>query len=347
MEDLGVSSDYNSVPSEKKTRSLLTRWLKLVKWGVGLLLGGAILGLLALNLFLATPIGRGLVAKKLSGAVRMPVTVGTASYTPWGGVRLKDMRVEQVEAAQAIVTDPFFSADSFEADVDLFSLLGDEIVVSRLVCASPKISMVHTSRTLARAPAVTGGGGDVPAPPKEAAGAGERTTAEPSQTEPASPSAQPPPARPAQKKNRKVVFGEVEINQGEVVMTSTGGTELLRIDDLRMRFDYSGGEDAGRLEIGHVTLLEHLDLQELVSPLKIEGDQVTLTSLSARCGGGEISGELTFGQRLSGTPFAARLSVNARNAGRRSSSIAATAATWMAVGITSFDDCPALTSSLG
>ena len=104
------------------------------------------------------------------------------------------------------------------------------------------------------------------------------------------------------------MFGEVEINQGEVVMTSTGGTELLRIDDLRMRFDYSGGEDAGRLEIGHVTLLEHLDLQELVSPLKIEGDQVTLTSLSARCGGGEISGELTFGQRLSGTPFAARLS---------------------------------------
>ena len=84
--------------SEKKPRFKRPHWRKLLKWGAIALVGGAVVGLLALNLFLLSPFGRGLVGKKVSGAMRMPVSVGSASYTPWGGVRLKDVRVEQVEA---------------------------------------------------------------------------------------------------------------------------------------------------------------------------------------------------------------------------------------------------------
>ena len=82
-------------------------------------------GLLVLNLILATPMGKSFVGKKVSGAIGFPVAVGAASYTPWGGAKVKELRVEQTEAAAAIVGDPFFSAASFEADVKWWSLFGD------------------------------------------------------------------------------------------------------------------------------------------------------------------------------------------------------------------------------
>ena len=124
--------------TEKKERP---RWRRLLKWGVIGVVGGAVVGLLLLNVFLATPPGKRFVAKKVSGAIGFSTSVGSASYTPWGGVKLKELRVEQAEAARGVVDDPFFSAVAFEANVKLWSLLGDEVVISKLVCESPSISM--------------------------------------------------------------------------------------------------------------------------------------------------------------------------------------------------------------
>ena len=123
---------------------------KLLKWVACLLLAVVVLGLPLLNLCLATPLGRGLVAKKVSAAMRLPVTVGSASYTPWGGVRLKDVRVEQVDEAKAIVTDPFFAASSFEAALRLSSLWRGEVVIDRFICDAPSISMVPVTARCGR-----------------------------------------------------------------------------------------------------------------------------------------------------------------------------------------------------
>lgn len=301
MQVLSLGSTIKSVPPENQSNPPLPRWKKCLKRGAILLVGGAFLGLLLLNLFLATPIGRGWVAKKLSGAMRMPVTVGSASYTPWGGVRLKDLRVEQVAAARGIVSDPFFQAASFEADLRLLSLLSDEVVVKRLVCDSPKISLVHGQDVLVRRPAGAVPGEESPRPE------GETGTGEPPAGSMPAPTSRPAP-QPAKRKQRTLALGEVEIRGGEATVYSFEGEEMLRLEGLRMAFDFSGNGNAGSLNLDRVLLLRTLEVRELVSPLEVEGRTMKLGSLRAQCEGGEIRGELSFERRLSGTPFIAQLS---------------------------------------
>lgn len=269
-------------------------------------IGGAVLALLLLNLFLATPIGLGMVAKKLSGALRLPVKVGSASYTPWGGVRLSDLRVEQVEEARAIAPAPFFEAASFSAEVRLLSLLSDEVVVRRLVCEAPKFSLVNRKESVPqRRPA--GQGTATPGQPAEFAGPAGASKSKAAGT-PALPTAVEPP--PAGGRQRGIALGELEIRGGELIISSFEGQQMLRLEGLRLSYDFAEGGAAGRLSVGRAILLGAVTVEELVSPLQLAGRKVELKGLKASCEGGEIRGELAFERTLKGTPFAARLTAS-------------------------------------
>ncbi len=60
-----------------------------------------------------------------------------------------------------------------------------------------------------------------------------------------------------------------------------------------------------------------------------------------------VAGELAFTIGSNSFAFFARLSSSSRSAGRRFWSTSIKAATWMAVGMTSFEDCPMFTWSFG
>ena len=289
---------------ENKSKPKAPRWRRNARWALILLVGGSVLALLLLNLFLATPIGKGLVAKKLSGAMRMPVKVGSATYTPWGGVRLKDIRVEQVAAARAIVPDPFFEAAAFEVDVRLFSLLGEEVVVDRLVCRSPKVSLVHGQEVVAGNAATAPGKKPPPVPQ------GER----PSKPAPEAGS-QPPPRvqetarRREEKGRRKLAIGELEIVGGEFGVSSPDGAEILRFEGLRLVADLSATDQPGRLTLDRAVIYGLLEATEIASPVKIDAqNNWALTELFAQCEGGAIRGTIDLNRRGVGMPFEAELS---------------------------------------
>lgn len=268
-----------------------------------------LVGLLALNLFLALPMGKNFVAKKVSGAVHFPVTVGAATYTPWGGFRVKDLRIEQVEAARSVVDDPFFSAVSFEADVDLLSLLRSEVVIDRLVCDSPEISIVRRPEqkrvvTGEKITAVT------PKPePKPGVGNPKPTPSKAPTTPTPSPVVVKKVA-PVKKSRRTVSVRQVEIRRGSLRFTSFEGDELIRVDGLRMTVDLTSGDGGGELRIDEAWLAGLLKVTDFTSPIEVDGKQLKLTGVDASCGGGAVGGEIVITRRSGHAPFVAKLTAS-------------------------------------
>ena len=296
------------MPNESELERKPHRWRRRAKWALVGIVGTGLLGLVFGNLFLATPLGRGWLAKKISGAMRMPVTVGGASYTPWGGVRVKDLSVAQAVAARSIVTDPFFSAASFEADVRLFSLLRDEVVIDRLVCESPTISMVRGEE----APAAPGDRGTAGAPREEKqAGAtqGEATGESQDSVGGQSPSATASsPARVAERtKRRKVVVGELEVRGGSVRVSSFEGDEVIRVEGLAFTFDLRSGGDVGQARFDQALFFGAVKVSQFSSPVEIRGRQVKFSAVDARCAGGALGGELVIQRQRHHIPFSAKL----------------------------------------
>ncbi|MFT4549224.1 MAG: hypothetical protein ACI9UA_002902 [Pseudoalteromonas tetraodonis] len=265
----------------------------------------SVLGLVGLNLLMASSFGRGVLSRKVSGAMRLSVTVGSASWTPWGGARLKKLRVEQTQAAGEIVDDPFFSAASFEAEVKLFSLLSDEVVIDRLVCDAPTLSLVTGTVAVPQAkPAV---GSEAPPagrnPLEENAGVPREGVSQAGRETPVK-----APVVVDMKRQRTVSLGEVEVNGGTVVVTSSDGTETLRIEGLRLVVDLSPGGKSGRMIFDRAQLWEHVEVLNFASPMEVAGKRMTLTDLAADCGGGKLSGEMMVEPSKLRTSFLANLS---------------------------------------
>jgi len=289
------------------------RWKRIAKRlviAIPLLL---VLGLVGGNLFLATPMGRGFVAKKMSRAMQMPVEIGSASYTPWGGLRVRDLRVDQVSDAKGIVGVPFFEAASFEAHVSLFSLLTKEVKVTRLVCESPKISIVKRKKIEATAVSPSSGAKivsenlspadpEVSPPPK-----GDKPIA----GRPSGTKRTPPPATAPKKKGRAFSIGEVVVHGGSFTLSNYEGEELLRVEGLEMSLDLSEGARTGTLGFEKAVLVGGVEVNDVESPLAMLQDEagwLELQDLSGDCLDGEISGNVKFAPKRSGKPFIAQLS---------------------------------------
>lgn len=251
-----------------------------------------------------------MVARKVSAAMRLPVSVGSTSYTPWGGVQLKGLRIEQVDEARAIVSDPFFSAASFGASLRLSSLWSDQVVIDRLVCDSPAISLVRGEQQAVQAgdkgSPSRGPGRTEPTPPAPPTGSQSEVVqaAEGLGSEPAT---APPATGPAVPARRKISLGELELRGGSVKVVSHEGETVMRIDGLRMSFDFSDGETPGTLSFDRAQLLQSVDIENFVSPVQLDGRQMKLIGFDASCGGGELGGEIAFEYRQGAIPFVANL----------------------------------------
>ncbi len=84
------------------------RWF----WGLLFLLASPLLLFFLSNVWLALPSGRNWVAGKISTRLGVQARISAASWSPWQGVRVSGLVIEQPEALRGGVQEPLFSADS-------------------------------------------------------------------------------------------------------------------------------------------------------------------------------------------------------------------------------------------
>src|SRR5690606_6190459 len=110
--------------------------------------------------------------RALSDAIGMPVTIGSTSYTPWGGLVCKDILIDPDQSQDRDLHS--IRAAALRAKVDVGSLFSNQIRINRLLLDTPVVVLTQSK-----------GGLEFPAPeiPEPAV-----STAPPApQPEPASP----------------------------------------------------------------------------------------------------------------------------------------------------------------
>lgn len=110
---------------------------RLVRWLLISVVGLVLVGFLGSNLVMGSGWFRGRVARKLVGETRLLWTVGEASWSPWGGVRLGGLKAEAVQTGEVKV-DPVCEIEEVRVHPYWGALLSGQLAVREVRVKSPR-----------------------------------------------------------------------------------------------------------------------------------------------------------------------------------------------------------------
>ena len=293
------------------------------------LLALAVGGMLLVNVLLNVPPLKGKMERMVGGQFGQAAQIGLASYWPWAGVKLNNVRIGG-EESPILVTGVRVRIEPLKFLRQWFA--GGEVQIPEVECIAPKFLLALPEAKpsvgqLAAAPSIA-----VPAPspappvapasPPDGPGAGDPvpevaggtpqggdvatqpkpnpTTPNPTTPKPAAPTSAPPTPY----SGRSFLLEKVKLSGGEIVIEDrSGGRPIARVGSFEFEFVANGeaGVDlAGEVKVGDVSFLGRRvadagSAQVTMKPLGIEIREIKLP-----IEGGEIRGvakvEATYGQ---------------------------------------------------
>ncbi len=113
------------------------RWF----WGLLLLMFVPVVLFFLSNVWLALPSGRDWVGKRISARLGVETHISGSSWSPWNGIRVTGLVIEQPEALRSDVHEPLFSADSIRVWPVWRAWLQKRIEVHSIEVDSPRAVM--------------------------------------------------------------------------------------------------------------------------------------------------------------------------------------------------------------
>ncbi len=238
---------------------------------------------LAFNLHLQSPGMQEQLREAAMRTIGLPLTVRSATYTPWGGIRLRGLVVPDMEN-QGV---NFLEASEFQIVFRLFPLLRREFVVSRL-------SLNEAILTWRQA---ADGRWRLPRNPDEAAAqgpAGAVTRA-------------PVPVPPAEIAGRPAFDVSVEhirVRRSRMLFENRDRWPLLDADGIAVKADLSGkGDASGLAEVPEAVVAGLLVARNLGSNFTLENGLLALPDIHGEVAAGTLSGRGSIATREEGSPY--------------------------------------------
>ena len=269
---------------------------KLKTWALRVLLALPLLCLLALlagNVWLNTASAKSRIIARVAGyAPGEEASIGTVTFFPWSGLKVREMRLGERFYAEAVV-----------AEVDLRSALTKRIEIDELRFVKPVFSLtpsfpspvVQTSSMME----------PLPQAPPEITQVVPHREPTPLRSRSIAPDEVPkPPVPPVVSSRRVVMIMRAAMEEGELIILNPEGGEAVKLSGLSMDVDLSTASAmAGVLRMKEIEFRGRGLASNGVAHLQVAGDMVQLSKMSADCQGGKISGMLAFRPRLPGAPI--------------------------------------------
>jgi AsmA-like C-terminal region len=269
----------------------ISRITLLVIVGVAGLVG---LGLLAINLYVQSPGTQVRLREIVSENLGYPVSVFRISFTPWNGLHLENVVIQDPSANY-----PLLKAEDLWIQCNYLPLLRRKLIVRQVYLSGAEIRIPTTARL------------DPEAAP-------EKPAAPESVTESGSKSVSPSIAKsdPTGSRSKKTVLAEnhipgnlwveirkFKIRHGTIYLLGAKGIPTATLRDIEGSVQSHKSEYLGKVRIASAALADSINAEEISSPVKCSNGALSLENITAQISGGEIHGNFRADLTNSDLPY--------------------------------------------
>ncbi len=273
---------------------------------------------LGVNLYVQSQGTQARIQQELRQRFGTALNIGRISVTPWGGLKLSGITIPQVSRQSGA---SFLEAKNFGLQIAFFSLFSKQLVIKEVSLVEPKVVWPQNASGKWRLPDLREqqrenapiSRSEPPAASPEAAAAEAEMAA---RTATPAKSKKRPAAVSPQEKNATAIFvsgiRRISVARGNFRFLDRSNNIVASFDGVGFR---STVKDAsalrGSARVAKVSLRERFFLDQLKSPLRYDSNGLELSQVSARAGGGDMTGRFSIQPQAQDSPFS--LEVKFRN----------------------------------
>jgi type II secretion system protein N len=282
--------------------------------GLAVILGLAVLILIGVNMYVQSQGTQARIQQELSQRLGTTLNIRRISVTPWWGLKLTGITIPQ---SQPGVSPDFLTAKTFRLRIKFGSLFSQRLVIKEISLVNPEVVWAQNADGKWRVPSMPQDTAlKVPPPDKTEAAAPPAppakadTVAASDQKEPkqeVSPVAAPEAQAPVETEEAVSFMPEIQrvnLMHGRFRFLDEKLQSVATFDDVLFRSGFRTANDLrGDISIAKTSLRDRFFLEQLQSPLRYAPDELDFSQITARAGGGEITGRFTLLPQTEDSPF--------------------------------------------
>lgn len=282
----------------------------------GLSLFGAVV-FLALNLYVQSQGIQARIQQELRQRFGATLKIGRISVTPWSGLKLSDITIAQGTGGTG---GNFLEAKNFGLRVAFFSLFSRRLVIKEVSLVSPNVVWPQNADGKWRLPDLRGErsekGPNVAAAPESSSPQASENTGAPLQSAAISAPEKRPAFHVERKANAPAAFvseiHKVRLTNGNFRFVGRSNEPVANFEGVGFRAAITNASTLhGNARVARVSVRDRFFLQQLKSPLRYDANGLDLSQISARLGGGDVTGRFTMEPEMDESPF--RVEIEFRN----------------------------------
>ena len=265
------------------------------------LLGLVAVALLAVNLYVQSHGTQARIQRELNQRLGTELRIQRISVTPWWGLKLTGITIPQGDAS---VPGEFLRAETFRLRIRFASLFSGRLVIKEVSLVRPTVVWAQNEAGKWRIP-----GSEDPALPTEPGAAPPPVAAESMPATPPTDAPVPPPAAPVEPPDDRAgpftpEVRRVNLADGSFRFLDVNGKPVATFEGVNFRSSFRHGvELRGDASIVKTSLRNKFFLEQLETPLTYDPAELELSQITARAGGGEISGRFHMRPGEPNSPF--------------------------------------------
>jgi type II secretion system protein N len=281
---------------------------------LAVIVGVAVLILIGVNMYVQSQGTQARIQQELSQRLGTTLSIRRISVTPWWGLKLSGITIPQTQPG---VSPDFLTAKTFRLRIKFGSLFSQRLVIKEISLINPEVVWAQNADGKWRVPSMPQEAmlkvplpekKETAAPPASPAGADAVAARDKEEAPPAiSPKAEPEPPLPVETEEEVPFTPEIQrvnLMQGRFRFLDEKLQSVATFDDVRFRSGFRTANDLrGDISIAKTSLRDRFFLEQLQSPLRYAPDELDFSQISARAGGGEITGRFTLLPQTEDSPF--------------------------------------------
>jgi type II secretion system protein N len=282
---------------------------------LAVILGAAVLILIGVNMYVQSQGTQARIQQELSQRLGTTLRVRRISVTPWAGLKLSGITIPQ---SQPGVSADFLTAKTFRLRIKFGSLFSKRLVIKEISLINPEVVWAQNAAGKWRLPStpqepvmkVPPPGkiepADAPTIPAKAAPvpAIDKKEQQAPEVAPVSEPEAPVPDETEEAVPFTPEIQRVNLLHGRFRFLDEKLKSVATFDDVRFRSGFRTATDLrGDISIEKTSLRDRFFLEQLQSPLRYAPDELDFSQITARAGGGEITGRFTLLPQTEDSPF--------------------------------------------
>ena len=263
----------------------------------------AVVILIGVNMYVQSQGTQARIQQELGQRLGTTLRVRRISVTPWAGLKLSGITIPQ---SQPGVSADFLTAQTFRLRIKFGSLFSRRLVIKEVSLINPEVVWPQNRDGKWRIPSMAPEPGD-PATTETKALTLPNTLEKKVQAPEEPPVGDTETAGPIETEESAPFTPEIQrvnLVRGRFQFLDEKLKNVATFDDVRFRSGFRTATDlSGNISIEKTSLRDRFFLEQLQSPLRYAPDELDFSQITARAGGGEITGHFTLLPQTEDSPF--------------------------------------------